>query len=136
MPAPLSQDFNAFLFAPIGDDANGMPLTLLSALARLGVDPWDEAASLATLSQDSATLRLAALLGEPSTEAAALHADSTTVTTARRLVALLHRSPPSKISPLDAPRHQKLGAPSKGPGPAIYFLAAVIFLFFCEWALG
>ncbi|HEV7606380.1 MAG TPA: hypothetical protein VGO61_03545 [Steroidobacteraceae bacterium] len=136
MTAPLSQDFNAFLYAPIGEDANGMPLTLLSALARLGVDPWDEAASLATLSQDSATQRLASLLGEPSTEAEP-HADATaTVTVARRLIALLHRSPRAKVSSPQAPPDNGLLARSKRINPAIYYLAAVLFLFVCQWAFA
>jgi hypothetical protein len=39
--------FNDFLFAPIGNERNGMLLTVLSALARLDVDPWREAASMA-----------------------------------------------------------------------------------------
>ena len=33
--------FDQFLYASGGDDANGMPLTVLSALARMDVDPWD-----------------------------------------------------------------------------------------------
>jgi hypothetical protein len=35
---------NAFLLADIGEEINGSRLTILSALARLGKDPWDEAA--------------------------------------------------------------------------------------------
>jgi hypothetical protein len=35
---------NAFLLADIGEEINGSRLTMLSALARLGKDPWDEAA--------------------------------------------------------------------------------------------
>ena len=33
MTATLRTDFDAFLFASIGEDTNGMPLTLLSVLA-------------------------------------------------------------------------------------------------------
>ncbi len=40
---------NEFLFAEIGDETNGSSLTLLSMLARLGKDPWAEAARWATL---------------------------------------------------------------------------------------
>jgi len=40
MTAKLRKDFDEFLFAPVGEDASGMPLTLLTVLARLGVDPW------------------------------------------------------------------------------------------------
>jgi hypothetical protein len=35
---------NAFLLADIGEEINGSRLTILSALARLGKDPWAEAA--------------------------------------------------------------------------------------------
>ena len=34
---------NAFLFAEVGNELNGSPLTVLSVLARLGWDPWIEA---------------------------------------------------------------------------------------------
>jgi hypothetical protein len=36
---------NAFLFAEVGTELNGSPLTILSVLARLGQDPWAEAAN-------------------------------------------------------------------------------------------
>ena len=38
---------NAFLFAEVGIELNGSPLTLLSTLARLGKDPWAQAAEWA-----------------------------------------------------------------------------------------
>ena len=40
----LRSDLNAFLFTPIAADTNGMHLTMLSALARAGADPWEKAA--------------------------------------------------------------------------------------------
>jgi hypothetical protein len=40
---------NDFLFAEVGNEVNGSPLTILSVLARLGQDPWTEAARLAKL---------------------------------------------------------------------------------------
>jgi len=45
----LHSDLNDFLFASVGDQQNGMPLNVVSALARLDVDPWEEAARLAAL---------------------------------------------------------------------------------------
>jgi len=48
--APMSvpgSEFNDFLFAPIGEDKNGMLVSVLSGLARSDVDPWQEAAKLA-----------------------------------------------------------------------------------------
>jgi hypothetical protein len=41
--------YNDFLFAPICEDADGMRLSVLSALARLDVDPWEEATKLAAM---------------------------------------------------------------------------------------
>ena len=46
--------YNDFLFAPICDESNGMRLSVLSALARMNVDPWEEAARLSTLSAPDA----------------------------------------------------------------------------------
>jgi hypothetical protein len=56
-------EFNDFLFAPIGEDRNGMLVSVLSGLARLDVDPWQEAAKLAQLPGETATQRLASLIG-------------------------------------------------------------------------
>ena len=42
--------YEDFLFAPIWDEPGGMRLSVISALARMNVDPWEEAARLATLS--------------------------------------------------------------------------------------
>jgi hypothetical protein len=68
--ARLSSEFDDFLFAPIGEDRHGMPLTMLSALARSELDPWDEAAQLSKVPEKYATARLAALIaalpGRPS----------------------------------------------------------------------
>ena len=58
----LRSDFDAFLQSPIGDDSNGMLLSVLSALARTNLDPWKEAAELARLPRDSAVRRLAAFI--------------------------------------------------------------------------
>ena len=44
---------NDFLFAVVGSEINGTPLTILSVLARLGKDPWAEAARLARLPKSS-----------------------------------------------------------------------------------
>jgi len=54
--------FSEFLFAGIAEQSNGMTLSLLSALARLGVDPWAEAARLAEMPEALAVAALAALL--------------------------------------------------------------------------
>jgi len=54
----LGTEFNNFLFASIGVDRIGCQLSVVSALARMDLDPWDEAEKLSYLSGDSATKRL------------------------------------------------------------------------------
>ncbi len=54
--------FDTFLYASVGEDRNGNAVTVLSTLARLGVDPWSEAADLSDLTRDDARTRLGALL--------------------------------------------------------------------------
>jgi hypothetical protein len=46
--------YNAFLFAAVGEEHVGVPLTVLSALTRLGFDPWQEAARLSGLPRETA----------------------------------------------------------------------------------
>jgi len=58
----FNAEFNEFLYAPIGSERNGMTLSLLSALARLNTDPWEEAAELSQLPKQTATLKLAAMI--------------------------------------------------------------------------
>ena len=52
-------ELSAFLFAPIGVEQNGMTLSVISGLARLGVDPWAEAARLSGLPGPAAIEALA-----------------------------------------------------------------------------
>lgn len=52
-------EYNAFLFAVVDEGDPALPLTVLSALARLGLDPWQEAARLAALPRDAAAHALA-----------------------------------------------------------------------------
>jgi hypothetical protein len=60
--ATLDPRYEAFLFAEIGEQKNGMPITMISALARLGLDPWDEAGRLATLPAAAALAAVTALV--------------------------------------------------------------------------
>lgn len=55
-------EFNDFLFASIGEEESGSELTVLSALARLGLDPWTEAARLSELPKEAATAALTATI--------------------------------------------------------------------------
>jgi hypothetical protein len=51
--------YNNFLFGSLGQDAAGTEVTVLSALSRLGIDPWEEAGRLASLPRDAAAEALA-----------------------------------------------------------------------------
>jgi hypothetical protein len=59
---PHGDDFDQFLYAPVGEDQSGSVVTVLSALARLGLDPWQEARELSAMSRDAAYVRLGSLL--------------------------------------------------------------------------
>ena len=54
--------FNDFLFAVVGEEKSGAQLTVLSALARLGFDPWAEAARLSEMTGEVAANALAATI--------------------------------------------------------------------------
>ena len=64
---PIQPEFDDFLFATVGEEINGMPLTTISMLTRLGLDPWREAGRLASLAKqeaiDQLTLSIARLPG-------------------------------------------------------------------------
>jgi hypothetical protein len=57
--AVFRSKFEAFLLASIGEDSNdnGLQLSVLSALARQNVDPWEEAAQGGTLMNTSQPVR-------------------------------------------------------------------------------
>jgi hypothetical protein len=58
----IGTEYNSFLYATIGTDANGTQLSVLSAMARMNLDPWQEAANLAALPGKEAAGRLASLI--------------------------------------------------------------------------
>ena len=67
----LDSEFDTFLYAPVGEDGNGLLLSVISALARLDLDPWIEAAKLAQLPVKAASERLAGLISTLPQEALA-----------------------------------------------------------------
>jgi hypothetical protein len=54
--------FDDFLFASVGEEKSGIELTVLSALTRLGFDPWVEAARLSDMPAAAAAHALAATI--------------------------------------------------------------------------
>lgn len=87
--------YEDFLLAPICDEPGGMRLSVLSALARMNVDPWEEAARLATLATADAQKTLVSTLNcfpgkrQRSTETEML---------AARLIALLPKAGEAAIT--------------------------------------
>jgi hypothetical protein len=94
----LASEFDDFLFATMGEGRNDVPLSVLSVLARLGIDPWEEAAELARVSREVATQRLASLI-TALPDGPSAHLDPGRI--AARLIVLLPGQSNSKI-PLPA----------------------------------
>jgi len=110
---PLRPEFDEFLHAPIGEFNDEMPFSVLSALARQDLDPWEEAARLTQLPRESAIARLTSMISSST-----VGPGSPAPETAARLVALLPRSntfgiPSFDKSPREAPRNY---------GPMIIYL--------------
>jgi hypothetical protein len=92
----LTCEFDDFLFAQIGTNSGKTPLSVLSVLARQGLDPWDEAAGLAELPRASAAKRLVAMIAAiPGASSAYLDAG----TVSDRLITLLPSPTGLKVPP-------------------------------------
>ncbi|MEO6607847.1 MAG: hypothetical protein ABIN69_05210 [Aestuariivirga sp.] len=87
-PQFLGPQFNDFLFASVGEEKNGMMLSVVSALARLDLDAWQESAELARLPRPLATERLEGLIAALPNEFL-VHRDPAEI--ASRLIARLPR---------------------------------------------
>jgi hypothetical protein len=87
-----NSSLNEFLFAEVGNEVNGTPLTVLSLLARLGKDPWTEAARFARLPRAAMIDHLVAVISQmPLCQQALTDAHATAV----RVVSLLPSQAPS-----------------------------------------
>jgi hypothetical protein len=134
--SPGHPEFDAFLSAPLGEGADAVGLTVMSALARVGLDPWTEAARLADLPRETAAEALALSLGQLPPGSWTLAGDLRALTeVARRLADSLPRS----HRPVDAPGHPpavatsrlaKVAAASKAGRPLAWALYAAIAVAF------
>lgn len=103
---PDGTEFDPFLYAVVGEDRNGASLTVLSALARLDLEPWTEARELARLTRETAQFRLTKHLEAINGTPVLVFASESR---AAKLIALLPKSTqPLAINPLEA--STKLGA--------------------------
>ena len=97
---PLRPDLDKFLFAAVGDEVDGIPLSVVSALTRLGVDPWEEAGRLSLLSHREAVEQLGRLIAE-------VPGSSRTIGEAREIAdSLIDLLPKHNTSPVSAPQLQ------------------------------
>ncbi len=94
----IGPEFDRFLGASIGEDRNGTTLSVLSALARLDVDPWQEATSLARMPREAAAVRLTALIEALSDEPASAIPSKAS---AAALIALLPKRKSPEVRPSD-----------------------------------
>ena len=60
--APLRPEFDDFLFAAVGEEVDGIPLSMISMLTQLDLDPWREAARLASLAKREAVEQLTQII--------------------------------------------------------------------------
>ena len=122
----LGSEFDNFLFASIGESKNGMLLSVLSVLARLDLDPWQEAAKLARLPEKAASQRLTVLIAElPDASSAPLDAE----TIAARLVALL----PHKALPNFPSREALLGGGAAPNSRTVMYVIFMILALGVQW---
>jgi hypothetical protein len=95
----LESRYDDFLFAEVGEQGNGMPISMASALTRLGLDPWDEAGRLASLPAKAAIAAVTTLIGRvPDLPIPALKIPDL----AAGLVPLLARGAPARAKPAPA----------------------------------
>ena len=114
--------FDAFLYTVLGLDQAGNTVSVLSALARLGRDPWDEAAELSSLSSAAAQTRLEGLMARFFDVPADARDPRATIP---RLVALLPQESNAKLGTSNIlPTSVKL----PGIGPLIAFAVIVLFV--------
>jgi hypothetical protein len=119
----FEHEFDEFLCASIGEEKNGMSLSVLSAFARRNVDPWQEAARLSQLPRDVATRELCLMIAEVSTGAPG-RASPRAI--AERLMAPLPHSHGSAASP----RKMLLGRATLTRRETVRTAVVLLFLLF------
>ena len=128
--------FDHFLYATVREDPDGTPLTVLSVLARLGIEPWEEAARLAELPAKAAAPALAALISALP-RGSATPPDSATV--AARLITLLPRRSEREIAAHSGPsggaRLVQIPIPAMILARVVLCLIVLILLFASQWVV-
>jgi len=107
--APMRPEFDPFLFAPLGEEVDGIPLSVLSALSRLNLDPRDEAARLSQLTKEIAADQLASMIARLSDRRWGL-------SEARRIAGRLVERLPTAIAASKRERFETSVAPTPDSG--------------------
>jgi hypothetical protein len=130
MNTGIGSEFDDFLYAQIAEESNGM-LSMLSALARRNVDPWDEAARLARLPREAATRFVTNLISDLP-EGPTKRVDPGPV--AERLIALL---PQRLATTLHAPNPSRDAALANIrqsiPGYLLLYIVLALFFLGGNW---
>jgi len=100
---PLRPDLDKFLYAAVGEQQEAVTLTMISALVRLDLDPWDEASRLSALEKPEAGAQLAETISR-------LTGTRWTFPEARRIADALVELLPRRAQTHEAPQ----GASTKG----------------------
>jgi hypothetical protein len=120
--APMLPEFDSFLFAPVGEEVDGVPLSVLSALSRLGLDPRHEAARLSHLTKEAAADQLAKMI-------ARLSDRRWTLSETRRIAGrLIEHLPTSTAGEPDAFETGAEPAPGSRTSSLLIYLALAIAL--------
>jgi hypothetical protein len=127
---PHPPEFDRFLHASVGEDRNGYAVTVLSALARLGLDPWNETAELVTMRRNDARARLETLLARFQ-DVPSLASDHGRV--ARDLSHLL---PEGRTSGALQRAASTVADGRPGTNGAIWAVLAIIFVLFLMFMVG
>ena len=116
-------EYDSFLFAPVGEEVDGIPLSVLSALSRLNLDPRDEAARLAQLTEETAADQLASMIGRLSDRRWSL-------SEARRIAGRLVERLPMATAASKPERFESSAAPKPASEPSqfLVYLALLIAL--------
>jgi hypothetical protein len=129
-PGAPGSEFDAFLYASIAEEHNGTLLSVLSALARLNLDPWDEAARLAGLPRAAAsqilTKLIAALPEGPS-------ASSDPEALAERLMALLPKRAASTGRSAAVEAQRAATASYARTAAWALYISALLFMLVNQW---
>ena len=124
-PAAPFGELESFLFSEVGIQQNGMPLTVLSLLARMGVDPWNEAKRLSVLPNKSAVSWMAITISRSSSYSSK-QSDVTTLASH-----LVDRLPAYSRSPqLEISVSSSLGAIPVWTIMAVFYVVIGVFLLF------